>query len=281
MKPEKIYPKAQRLAVVTGGLALAGFPAAGVLLASTGAKVLCAVVLLGPLMLCYWGARAGLVIDQNGLVDRSLGGPRRVLWQDVKDITVDREPGTKTRDISLITLRLHDGQVLSLRGTARFSGRTVADIRRRLIAVRAASIGVTGVPPKTPTIIWSEKVGREHVVLREADDHLVLQIGDWSTVLTHETWLHHETHTLTRTITIRQPGRDPFVYRYQPSWFALLVPALEATYDRWSAEADDPGLRLVGLLGGTDDWLPRTPAPRRDRAHASRRAGDPTTVAQV
>ncbi|WP_327064743.1 hypothetical protein OG500_02790 [Kitasatospora sp. NBC_01250] len=114
-------------------------------------------------------------------------------------------------------------------------------------------------------VVWSEQVGRELVEVRRTEGRCVLRIGGWSTVLNPETRVHHESKMITRRITVGDPGRPPFVYRYRLPWRGVLAPALEATYDRWSAEADDPGLRLVDYLGGTDDWVPRTPS-KRERA---------------
>lgn len=86
------------------------------------------------------------------------------------------------------------------------------------------------------------------------DGQRVLRIGDWSTVVTAQTEIRHRSGLLSRRIIVRQPGQPPFVHRYRLSGLLQVAPLWEATYDRWSAEADDPGLGLVELLGGTDDW---------------------------
>ncbi|WP_455753472.1 hypothetical protein [Streptomyces lavendulae] len=51
---------------------------------------------------------------------------------------------------------------------------------------------------------------------------------------------------------VERPER--LVHRYRLPWPLQLAPLWSAAHDRWSAEADDPGLELVTLLGGTDDW---------------------------
>ncbi|MQS16781.1 hypothetical protein F7Q99_32485 [Streptomyces kaniharaensis] len=86
------------------------------------------------------------------------------------------------------------------------------------------------------------------------DGQQVLQIADRSVVVDARTEVRHRSDLLSRCITVRRPGRRPFVHRYRLPWMTQLAPLWEAAYDRWSAEADDPGLDLVALLGGTDDW---------------------------
>jgi hypothetical protein len=121
---------------------------------------------------------------------------------------------------------------------------------------------------------WSVRLGRKQVTVRNVEGRRVLRIGDWSTVLTPRTRIHHGTHTWSRTLTIRQPDRPPHVYRYRLGLYAMLAPAVEPTYDRWAAEADDPGLDLVQALGGTDDWVPWTPPVERRSWRPWRRRGD-------
>ncbi|MFF7993984.1 hypothetical protein ACFZDG_29870 [Kitasatospora xanthocidica] len=87
------------------------------------------------------------------------------------------------------------------------------------------------------------------------DGQLILQIDDWSTVVDERTVVHHHTGVLRHRVVVRQPDRLPVEFRYRLRWAAQLAPVWEAAYDLWSAEADDPGLDLVTLLGGTDDWL--------------------------
>ncbi|GAB7187361.1 hypothetical protein ATKI12_7192 [Kitasatospora sp. Ki12] len=107
------------------------------------------------------------------------------------------------------------------------------------------------------------RLGRLLAVEREVDGRLILRIDDWSTVVDEWTAVHHRTGPLRHRIVVRQPGRFPVEFRYRLRWAAQLAPLWEATHDLWSAEADDPGLDLVALLGGTDDRVRTTGCERR------------------
>ncbi|WP_406858833.1 hypothetical protein ABZO31_00745 [Streptomyces sp. HUAS MG47] len=106
-------------------------------------------------------------------------------------------------------------------------------------------------------ILWSGRLGRVAAEVRRVDGRPVLRIGDWSTVVDERTEIRHRTgrFALSQSIEVRRPGEPVFVHRYRLRLLLQLAPYLEASYDRWSAEADDPGLELVELLGGTDDWV--------------------------
>ncbi|GAA1960991.1 hypothetical protein [Kitasatospora viridis] len=142
-RPVKAYPKYQRLLSVVGGLASLGTSAAGVAVAPVEAKALCAVVVAGSVAVCRRGSRLGVVADRDGLVDRSMGGVRRISWREVRQITVGSGTETDVPDaagVSVVVLRLHDGQVLRLWGTARHSRASVVEIRQRLVAIQATDV---------------------------------------------------------------------------------------------------------------------------------------------
>ncbi|MFE9253683.1 hypothetical protein [Streptomyces sp. NPDC006879] len=103
-------------------------------------------------------------------------------------------------------------------------------------------------------ILWSGQLGRLSAEVREVDGQRILRIGDWSTVVNAQTQIRHRSGLLSHRLIVCQPAQPSFVHRYRLPWLLQLAPAWEATYDRWSAEADDPGLALVELLSGTDDW---------------------------
>jgi hypothetical protein len=90
--------------------------------------------------------------------------------------------------------------------------------------------------------------------LCQAGDQRVLTIGDRRIELKSGVVVRHRSGLLGQRLTIEQPGEAPFTHRYRLPWTSQLAPLWEATYDRLSAEADDPGLDLTELLGGTDDW---------------------------
>lgn len=82
----------------------------------------------------------------------------------------------------------------------------------------------------------------------------MLTIGDRRITLKPDAVVRHRSGLLGQRLTIEQPGEAAFTHRYRLPWAVQLAPLWEPTYDRWSAEADDPGLGLTELLGGTDDW---------------------------
>ncbi|MFE4517360.1 hypothetical protein ACFRMQ_24560 [Kitasatospora sp. NPDC056783] len=103
-------------------------------------------------------------------------------------------------------------------------------------------------------VIWVGKVGRMLTVVREVDGERILHVDDWTTVVGDRTEIHLKCGPLHRRLVIREPGREPVEFRYRLSWAAVLDPFIDFGWDRWRAEELDPGLVLVELLGGTDDW---------------------------
>ncbi|WAZ19112.1 hypothetical protein STRCI_000140 [Streptomyces cinnabarinus] len=118
-----------------------------------------------------------------------------------------------------------------------------------------------GFPPEAQpgesdgAVLWSGQLGRRRATLRQVDGRRVLVIGDRRIIVRPEAAVRHRGGLLGQRLVIEQPGEATFTYRYRLPWALQLAPLWEATYDRWSAEADDPGLDLTELLGGTDDWL--------------------------
>ncbi|MFF2746042.1 hypothetical protein ACFVVA_10900 [Kitasatospora sp. NPDC058048] len=102
-------------------------------------------------------------------------------------------------------------------------------------------------------VLWVGQLGRLLAVVREVDGERILHIDDWSTVVDDRTEIRHS-GLLRCRLTVRRPDRPPVVFRYRLSWLVPVMILLDPTYDRWDAEQDDPGLLLVELLGGTDDW---------------------------
>ncbi|WP_188297415.1 hypothetical protein [Streptomyces sp. CBMA156] len=104
-------------------------------------------------------------------------------------------------------------------------------------------------------VVWAGRLGRLLAVVREADGERTLHLDDWSTAVDERTGIHHEElGSLRRRLTVRRPDRQPVVFRYRLPWSVLVLRFLDVAHDQWAAEADDPGLLLVELLGGTDDW---------------------------
>ncbi|MGV9453159.1 hypothetical protein [Streptomyces sp. NPDC003635] len=108
--------------------------------------------------------------------------------------------------------------------------------------------------PSPGTLLWSGRLGRVRAELRRAGDRRVLTIGDRRIEVQPGAVVRHRSGLLGQRLTIEQPGEAPFTHRYRLPWPSRIAPLREATYDRWAAEADDPGLRLTELLGGSDDW---------------------------
>lgn len=104
------------------------------------------------------------------------------------------------------------------------------------------------------TPLWSGQLGHLRAELRQAGGLRVLTIGDRRITLKPDAAVRHRSGLLGQRLTVEQPGEATFTHRYRLPWASQLAPLYEATYDRWSAEADDPGLGLTELLGGTDDW---------------------------
>ncbi|MFF8613226.1 hypothetical protein [Streptomyces sp. NPDC015350] len=115
---------------------------------------------------------------------------------------------------------------------------------------------MTGSGSDRSGILWSGRLGRASAEVREADGRRVLRIGARSTVVDDRTRVVHRSgrFALSRRVVVLRPDQPVFTHRYRLPWRLTLAPYLEAGYDRWSAEADDPGLGLVEVLGGTDDW---------------------------
>ncbi|GAA1945138.1 hypothetical protein [Kitasatospora viridis] len=110
-------------------------------------------------------------------------------------------------------------------------------------------------PEQSGRVLWRGRLGKKDVEVREVDGRCTLRAGDRSTVLDDRSTVRHRQGLLRNRIIVERPGEPAFVYRYRLHWMAQVYsPMFEGSYDRWSAEADDPGLGLVELLGGTDDW---------------------------
>ncbi|GGT62820.1 hypothetical protein GCM10014713_65250 [Streptomyces purpureus] len=104
------------------------------------------------------------------------------------------------------------------------------------------------------TLLWSGQLGRQRAELCQVGDRQMLIIGERRIVLKPDAVVQHRLGWLGQRLTIEQPGEASFTHRYRLPWASQLAPLWEATYDRWSAEADDPGLVLTELLGGIDGW---------------------------
>ncbi|MGW2182156.1 hypothetical protein ACWCXX_29470 [Streptomyces sp. NPDC001732] len=115
---------------------------------------------------------------------------------------------------------------------------------------------MAGSGPDRSGVLWSGSLGRVSAAVREVDGQRVLRIGDWPTVVDARTQIRHQSGRFapSQRIVVLQPGRPAFVHRHRLPRLLRLAPFREAAYDRWSAEAGDPGLELVEVLGGTDDW---------------------------
>ncbi|WP_432134987.1 MULTISPECIES: hypothetical protein [unclassified Streptomyces] len=111
-------------------------------------------------------------------------------------------------------------------------------------------------------LIWSGVLGGTPARLDETDGRRVLTVGVRRTVIRPDTIVRHRGGVLFQRLTVSTPGEPGLTHRYRLPWLLQLAPFREATYDRWAAEADDPGLRLTELLGGTDDWEPSSGSVR-------------------
>ncbi|GAA1413151.1 hypothetical protein ACFQZ4_48990 [Catellatospora coxensis] len=74
-----------------------------------------------------------------------------------------------------------------------------------------------------------------------------MEIGPGATV-------RHRGSLRRRQLTIEQPDVATFTHRYRLPWRLVFLSLWDPTFDRFDAEADDPGLWLTARLGGTDDW---------------------------
>ncbi|MER6994350.1 hypothetical protein [Streptomyces sp. NPDC000410] len=108
------------------------------------------------------------------------------------------------------------------------------------------------------TLIWSGQLGRPRAELRRVGDRTVLTIGKRQITVRDDAVVRHRAGLLYQRLIIEHPGEPTFTHRYRLHWALQLAPLWETTYDRWSAEADDDGLGLVEVLGGTDDWVDPT-----------------------
>ncbi|MFE3506211.1 hypothetical protein ACFXPX_27820 [Kitasatospora sp. NPDC059146] len=141
MKPIRIYPKYQRLFLVAGGLVFLSIAVAGVIITPIGSKVFYSFVLVFSVVWCHQGARLGLVIGPQGIVERSMGRPNRISWQDIEDVRVEGGTNAGVAAVVMIALTVRGGDVLLLRGTARYDRKGVEQTRRRILAMRAAALG--------------------------------------------------------------------------------------------------------------------------------------------
>ncbi|MFC8716630.1 hypothetical protein [Kitasatospora sp. NPDC057198] len=103
-------------------------------------------------VLCFQTARTGLVVDRNGIVERSIARTRRASWREVEAIAVrDGRQGPGTLDCWLIEVRLRDGRVLPLaetksqkRSRAEEFGRRMAALRPTRLVDRIELVGLEG-----------------------------------------------------------------------------------------------------------------------------------------
>ncbi|MET8629542.1 PH domain-containing protein [Kitasatospora sp. NPDC004669] len=130
----------ERLVPVAVGLVFLAISAGGVFIPPIGAQVFYAVLLVLSSVWCFQAARMGLVIDQNGIAERSMGRPRRTPWQDVEEVAIRDGRRSNGTDYWLIALRLRDGRVLPVRSTVSRSRKSVEDVGHRIVAMRTAGL---------------------------------------------------------------------------------------------------------------------------------------------
>ncbi|MFC7245564.1 hypothetical protein ACFQO7_24080 [Catellatospora aurea] len=111
--------------------------------------------------------------------------------------------------------------------------------------------GGTGTPE---TIVWADQLGGQLAELRQVGERRTLRIGDRQTVIGPDTTVRHRGSLRRRQLVVEQPDAVPFTYRYRVPWRLVFLSLYDPTFDRFDAEADDPGLVLTDLLGGTYDW---------------------------
>ncbi|MFD8754608.1 PH domain-containing protein [Kitasatospora sp. NPDC059577] len=140
MEPVKSLEPARVVLVAAGALYLV-IALAGVSAAPPGGKAFSAVLLVISAVWCVRMARAGLVIDRNGITARSLGRARRTPWQDVEEVAVREGRGSDGVDFWSIVLRLRDGEELLLHSTTGRDRKAVEEVGHRLLALRADGLG--------------------------------------------------------------------------------------------------------------------------------------------
>lgn len=117
------------------------FSVAGVFIPPVGGQVFYGILLILSTVWCVQTARMALVIDQNGITERSMGRPRRTPWQDVEEVAIRAGRWSSGADYWLIVLRLRDGRVLSVDSTVSSDRKSVEDIGRRIVVMRTAGLG--------------------------------------------------------------------------------------------------------------------------------------------
>lgn len=142
MTPVKVYPKFQRLLIVLVGLVFLLIALMGVTQGPLGARVFYAVILLFAMGWVYQGARIGVVIGPDGIVERSMGRPHRIPWSKVAEVLVAGSSGPAP-GVTMIVLRLNDGSHIPLRATARYRKTNVEDIERRVNAFHSTATDTT------------------------------------------------------------------------------------------------------------------------------------------
>ncbi|MFJ5924950.1 PH domain-containing protein [Kitasatospora sp. NPDC092948] len=151
MKPVKSLEPV-RLVLVAAGLVFLLTAVSSMFTPGVGAQVFGAVLVAASAAWCFQAARMGLVIDQNGITERSIGRPRRTPWQDVEEVAIHDGRSSDGTDFWLIALRLRDDRELRVQSTASSDRKNVEDVGRRLLALRSAalpredSVGLTVVP---------------------------------------------------------------------------------------------------------------------------------------
>ena len=140
MKPVKSGSPA-RFVLVGVGLVFLLFSVVGMTEPGVGAKVFYAVLLAVSALWCVRTARTGLVVDRNGIVERSFARTRRASWREVEAIAVrDGRQGPGTLDCWLIEVRLRDGRVLPLEETTSQKRSRAEEFGRRMAALRPARL---------------------------------------------------------------------------------------------------------------------------------------------
>ncbi|WP_282204005.1 hypothetical protein [Kitasatospora fiedleri] len=127
--------------LVGAGLVFLVLSAAGLTGPSVGSRVFFVVLTVLSAVWCFRAARMGLVIDQDGVVERSIGRSLRTPWQEVETVAVRAGRRADAADYWLVELRLRDGRVLPVGGTGSRTRSGVEEVGHRIVAMRAACLG--------------------------------------------------------------------------------------------------------------------------------------------
>ncbi|MFJ4677593.1 hypothetical protein [Kitasatospora sp. NPDC088783] len=140
MKPVKSSDPV-RMVLVAAGLVFLVISVVSMARSSVGSRVFFVVLTVISAVWCFRAVRMGLVIDQDGVVERSIGPSRRTPWGEVAAVVVRAGRGTDAADYWLVELRLRDGRVLPVGGTASRDRSSVEEVGHRIVAMRAARLG--------------------------------------------------------------------------------------------------------------------------------------------